>query len=290
MKEITVKCYGKINLSLNITGIRDDGFHLLDMIMASVDICDCIKAKKTDKKGITCLGNVGFVKSNSAYKAAEAVCSEFGIDGVELEIEKNIPVSGGLGGSSADAVGIILALEKLFAIHDKIKLNEIANSIGSDISFMMKGGYARVKGIGDAVEFFDCETPLNIVALKPAKGVNSRKCYEQFDEISQPGIISDNNVLQQAVIKNDLFAVAGNLKNMLYKPASTILPEIEKLYKILLSYKPLAVNMSGSGSTVYALMNDENSAAELEKKLKNRFCFCKALKTVNKGIEYIFSE
>lgn len=287
MDEIAVKCYGKINLSLNITGKRADGYHLLDMIMASVNIYDLISVKKSFSEGIICTGDMTSEGANSAFKAAESICSEFGISGVEISVRKNIPVSGGLGGSSADAVGVILALKKLFDLKDDEKLNAISRSVGSDISFMMRGGYARVGGIGDEVEFFDCPVPLNIVALKNRKGVNSKRCYERYDILEGDRFASDNGAIRSALMNNELEKISGELGNMLYLPAVSLQPDIERLVKILKSYKPLGVNMSGSGSTVYALMPDESSAKALESKLANRFCFCRALKTLDKGIEFI---
>ena len=152
MKKIKLYAYGKINLGLDVLGKRDDGYHDLDMIMQSVDLADKITITKNDSGEITVKSNTGKIpndESNLAYKEAKLLIDEFEIeDGVEIEIEKNIPISGGMAGGSTDCATVLKGMNKLF----KLKLSEQdlmdrGVTLGADVPFCIMGKTARAEGM-----------------------------------------------------------------------------------------------------------------------------------------------
>ncbi|MBQ9485599.1 MAG: 4-(cytidine 5'-diphospho)-2-C-methyl-D-erythritol kinase, partial [Clostridia bacterium] len=150
MKKAKVKIPAKINLTLDISGV-ENGYHVLESLVASIDIFDTITAKprKDDILSVQFKGVAIGLSGNksNAYLAAEKFKKEFATGGVDISIERNIPVAAGLGGSSADIAGVLLAMQKLYDV--KKDLSFIANELGSDVAYMLKGGYAVMRGRGD---------------------------------------------------------------------------------------------------------------------------------------------
>ena len=180
-----VKAYGKVNLSLDIVGKREDGYHFLEMIMQTIDLYDVVNVVKIPS-GIEIRCNKNYVptdRRNIAYRAAELFLETFKIkSGVRIEIEKNIPVAAGLAGGSTDGAAVIKAMNDLFKTNaSKEKLSEIGVVIGADIPFCIYGGTALIKGIGEDI------TPLKsfenhiLVLVKPNFGVSTKEVYGAID-------------------------------------------------------------------------------------------------------------
>ena len=160
MNTVKIKAYAKVNLTLELDGV-ENGYHLLDSLVASVDIFDLIVLKK--RKGrlsaVTMhgMGSESIPpENNNALKAAEAFSEAFGTDGADVAIYKNIPIGAGMGGSSADAAGVLNGMAQLYGVTDREKLKSLADSLGSDTGYMLTGGFARMQGRGEKV------TPLEI--------------------------------------------------------------------------------------------------------------------------------
>ena len=156
MLSVRVKSYAKVNLSLNISGVRE-GWHALDTVVASVNICDVIRARARKDKLVNVYmrgcGSEGIPpERNNAVRAGEAFVSAFGTGGADIEIDKDIPMGAGLGGSSADAAGVLNALAKLYKVEDFAALKALADGLGSDTGYMLRGGFARLSGRGTRVE------------------------------------------------------------------------------------------------------------------------------------------
>ena len=155
MNTVTVKAYAKLNIALNVLGVSE-GFHMLDMIATTVNKYDEVKVtkRKDNKILISFVGKYGFIPSKqedtNAYKAVEAFMQEFKTNGANVEIIRNIPTGSGMGGSSADIVGTLKALKKLYSVKGSIE--PIATKLGSDCTYLLKGGFARLTGRGEKVE------------------------------------------------------------------------------------------------------------------------------------------
>ncbi|MDE5943633.1 MAG: 4-(cytidine 5'-diphospho)-2-C-methyl-D-erythritol kinase [Clostridia bacterium] len=269
----TVRCksYAKINLTLKITG-EENGFHNLDSVVASVDLYDLIVLKKRRDKlvSITMHGqgseSIPF-ESNNAVRAAENFVEEFDTCGADITVYKNIPMGLGLGGSSADAAGVLNGLCKLYKINDPIKIKLLADRAGSDTRYMLGGGYARLFGRGNVVKQIESNLRLDILLLAPSCQVSTAECYKRFNAPYE----ADGNGAEQAVESGDKFALAKHICNDLTAPATTLCGEVQTAVDELKEFDPLAVNMTGSGSGVYAIFENAEFCAYAKSRYRGKF-------------------
>ena len=256
MNAIKIKSYAKINLTLDILGVKD-GYHTLDSFVANVDLFNLVVVtKRKDKlvsgrlKGLQ-MDAVPFENTN-ACKVAEAFVEKFGTQGADIVVYENIPVGTGLGGSSADAAGVLRALSALY----KIPVEEtypIANAFGSDIRYMISGGYARMTGRGERVEDLPEKESLHLLLLCPSSTVSAKEAYREYDEICLKTAENSTERAIEAYQKGEIAALAVALKNDLFEPAKRLNGDILKAYEELKEFSPLGVMMTGSGSAVFAL-------------------------------------
>ena len=277
LSKVRVKVYGKINLSLNIVGEKD-GYHMLDSVVASVSVADTITVRDRLDDKVNLIFNAGYaVENNTVIKAVNELRKSFGPFGADIVVDKNIPLAGGMGGSSADAAGVIAALSKLFDF-DKRGLNakKVCRAVGADVYYMLKGGYARMAGIGDEVTYIDSDRSLGLVYIC-SDGVLTSRVYSQYDSMGGDGKV-DNDLLIKSLHGGGKIP----LGNMLYRAAVSLNKDIERNAEALIG-AGLTPNMSGSGSTVYALSDDPmGDAIKLrEKGIDASFAFTKPI-----GIEF----
>lgn len=277
---VRVKAYAKLNLTLSVLGLSG-GYHALESLVCSVDLFDLIDIKaRTDNLVTVEMHGRGKdlpIERNNAVAAARGFINEFATCGVDIVIHKNIPVGAGLGGSSADAAGVICGMSRLFKKGDKAQLKALADRYGSDTGYMLTGGYARLEGRGDIVTPINCKTRLNFLLLVPEGGVSTAQCFSLYDSSPESPQSSQNAI--QALISGDGRALASCLCNALYAPATRLNGNIITAFEELSALSPLAVNMTGSGSGVYALFEN----AEQAERAKNSYCGnfeCIELKTI----------
>lgn len=275
MNSITLRAYGKINLSLNITGQRGK-FHTLDSVVASVSVCDTITVTKRNDNKVNLTFNAPFTPQNNTVNlAVNELTRRFGHFGADITVDKRLPLAGGMGGSSADAAGVIVALCQLYGFGSDGLAASAA--VGSDVLYMTRGGYARLMGIGDEVQFFDCKARHSLVYVC-SDGVLTPKVYSQYDSIGGDGYV-DNDSLICALKEGK----KPNLGNMLTRSACSLSNQIQKNL-VALEKINLRPNMTGSGSTVYALSDspDDDVAKLNELGIKAHTAF-----TLPYGIEII---
>ena len=259
MNYIRVRSYAKINLSLDVLGVRD-GYHLIDSVVTTIDICDIIavKKRKDELVSITMRGmgseDIPYERNN-AVKAAEAFISAYSTKGADITVWKNIPMGAGLGGSSADAAGVLNALGALYGVDDAVGIKAIADSLGSDTGYMLTGGYARISGRGEIVRPLDCDLKLDLALIIPSSGVSTGACYALSDSMGQKVQTSDE--VERALSEGDREKLGKALSNGLYAPAKTLNADVGRAYGELESFAPLGVCMTGSGSAVYAIFEND---------------------------------
>lgn len=261
LDKVRIKVYGKINLSLNITGINKN-LHILDSVLTSISVYDTITVRDRLDDKINLIFNADFVPENNiVFKAVEALRKSFGMFGADIVVDKRIPLAGGMGGSSADGAGVIAALDTLFDFGKRgLDLNKVCSSVGSDVRYMLVGGFARVTGTGDRVEWFDCARQLGVV-FSYCGTVETTDVYRVFDELGGEAPV-DNDRLIEALKAGE----KTELGNMLFNAAKKLCPKIEKV-KRCYAELGLEPNMTGSGSVVYALCDDpEREAARLRER------------------------
>ena len=271
MESVRVRAYAKINLTLNILG-REGEFHTLDSLVASVDLYDEIVIKERKDKLISVtmhgLGSEAIpFESNNAAKAAELFVGKFQTNGADITIHKNIPMGAGLGGSSADAAGVLNGLAKLYKVND-LNLKLLADATGSDTRYMLSGGYARLFGRGDVVKAVESKLKLHILLLVPRDTVSTAKCYAAFDECGKIG--GNSEKAERAVTESDVKGLAKELSNSLTPAAATLSDEINRCIDELKAFAPLAVNMTGSGSGVYALFENREKCENAKSRYRGK--------------------
>ena len=270
MKKAKVKIPAKINLTLDISGV-ENGYHVLESLVASVDIFDTVTVKKRKDEILNLQFNgmpigINGNKSN-AYRAAERFKKEFATGGADIYIERDIPASAGLGGSSADIAGVLLAMQKLYDV--KKDLTFIANELGSDVAYMLKGGYAVMRGRGDKVENvtgIKRKFYLNIITAN--QGVSTAESYNGYDRIGR--LYPKNTSAAVKLLKDDdAENFLSVLKNDLFISSAQILPEISKNVDKLKKYGTAL--MTGSGSAVYGIYKTKKERNKAFKALKKEY-------------------
>ena len=269
-----MKAYAKVNISLDIVGKREDGYHLLEMIMQSIDLYDEIVIEK-QKKEITIKCNKPYVPTderNLAYKAAQLFIEKYNIDsGVNINIKKNIPVAAGLAGGSTDCAAVLKIMNKLFQVNaDNEKLMELGVKLGADVPYCIKGGTALCKGIGEEVTALKGFKDKVIVLVKPPFGVSTNSVYQEFN-IEKARNHPNTNLIIDAINNDNLKMVCDNMKNLLENVTL-------RKHKILINIKEemryngaMGTMMSGSGPTVFAFFDDMLKAQRCFEKMKEKY-------------------
>ncbi len=283
----SVKAYAKVNLTLNITGVNG-GFHDIESFVTTVDIYDTVSvSSRRDDKIIVEMREAGSLiesvpqEKNNAYKAAKLFSETYKTGGADVKIVKRIPFGGGLGGSSADAAGVLNAMKKHYKIECDVK--PLADMLGSDTGYMTSGGYAIISGRGERVKKIDSETTLYFVLVYAEEGVDTAACYKKFDE-GFDGLISDNALAVNAVINDDVKALGKCVGNALYLPAVSLNGEVKRNLEEVRSLSPAACGMSGSGSTVFALFESEELCRWAVDKLKRKGLDCEYARSINPDV------
>ena len=276
-----VKAFAKLNLTLAIKGV-ENGFHMLDSLVCTVDIYDSIKLKKRRDKLISIeMHGRGLellpYENNNAVKAAQAYIDRFDTCGVDIVIYKNIPVGAGMGGSSADISGVIRGMNRLYGLGSESELKELADGLGSDTGYLLTGGFARLTGRGEKVEPLKVKCKLNALILVPKGGVCTAQCYKLYDETEKLKLSSE--LALNALFSGHLDWLGANLNNALYPAATLLNPDIFTAYEELKSFSPLGVNMTGSGSAVFALFESAEMCAYVKSRYRGKF-ECIQTKTV----------
>ncbi len=274
-----IKANAKINLSLKLCGKRADGYHLIDTVMHSVSLFDELEISKANKISVICDNLEIKQDENIACKAAQLFFDYTGIKGgAKIIIKKHIPTCAGLGGGSADAAAVLLALDKLYETSLKnTTLCEIALKLGADVPFFIEGGCQRAQGIG---EVLTKEKPINsgwILLAKGDKKPSTAQMYKIVDGMKLPE--AQTEIVLQATQANDLKLLAANLKNAFF-----VVWEQSLIYKRLLSTPALAVSLSGSGPTFFAIFENKTDAQAAYNKLKLENVECYFAAFENKAI------
>lgn len=259
MERVRVKSPAKLNLTLEITG-SDGGYHMLDSLVAAIDIFDAITVKKRADSlvSLTMRGlgseNIPY-ESNNAARAAELFVRSFSTHGADICIDKNIPMGAGLGGSSADAAGVLRALSALYGV-SLSEAEEVADLVGSDTRCLMRGGFMRMRGRGNVLTPVHCGMDLNFLIIAPQSGVSTAECYKKYDALPD-GSRTNTSRAVSAAESGDYASLCKSLYNALYAPARTLNPDVERALYEALSFSPDGACMTGSGSAVFALFSSE---------------------------------
>ena len=262
-----LKAYGKINLSLDICGKRQDGYHTLRSVFLPIDFYDDVEINRAHEDSFEC--NQSFLKfneSNTVYKALELMRSEFGIsDKCSIRLNKLIPTQAGLAGGSGNAAAVIRYFNYAYHLNlSEEKIKELCMKIGADVLFTYFCKPALVEGIGDIITPVEVKKDYYCLIVKPRMGVSTKKCYELVD--TNPAVHPDIDSLVQALGNGTDFK--PYLGNSMEEAAISLVPEIARIKNKMLEYGADFSLMSGSGSSVFTLSEDEKLIRHLYHKFK----------------------
>jgi 4-diphosphocytidyl-2-C-methyl-D-erythritol kinase len=269
-----IKAYAKINIALDVVGKREDGYHLLKMIMQNIDLYDTIKAEKIES-GIKLKCNKHYVPTderNLAYKAAKLFIETYSInEGIEIDLIKNIPVSAGLAGGSTDAAGVLKLMNEIFEINaSEEELKALGLKLGADVPYCISGGTALCEGIGEKITQLKPFKDKILVLIKPPFGVSTKEVYKGFDltkVIFHPKI----EQLIKAMEDDDIYFVAENMKNLLENVTLKKHRVITNIKEEVRSNGSIGTMMSGSGPTVFAFFDDMLMAQMCYDNMKKKY-------------------
>ncbi len=259
---MVVKCYAKINVVLNVNGVREsDGYHELDMVMIPLELHDSIQFTKLKDKTESYITfadfSTGGIENNIVTKIINYVEKESGVkDHFRVLINKNIPISAGLGGGSSNAAGALTAINKL----SKANLSEqeminIGFSVGSDVPFFVKGKPARVRGAGEIVDPINVKNTYYVLLVKPFEGLSTKDIYKRCDAFELKHYNVEDVI--KALETGDDELLEKSMGNALEAPAIDAIPEIQVIKDKMKELGLKIVMMSGSGSCVFALSTDK---------------------------------
>ncbi len=281
MDRIVIKKPAKINLGLDIKGIRDNGYHDVKMVMQTVSICDELVLRKLDEDTVIMKTNVCFVPTddrNLVVRAIKMLKEEFNIkSGVRADLKKVIPVSAGMAGGSTDAAGALQAMNELFALGlSKEELKERGVKLGADIPFCIEGNTALSEGIGEVLTALPKPPHAKLLVIKPKCSVSTKWVYEEYDRlVKEKGFDNlyhpDIDKIVDALKNNDLSALCTQMGNTLEEVTIKRHPIIKELKDKMTKLGAIKALMSGSGPTVFGVFNEDadlNKAKEYFKDFK----------------------
>lgn len=268
------KAPAKINLSLDVISKRSDGYHDVEMIMTTIDLADRVTIYAIGQDRIEVSLESRYVPSderNLAFKAAVAFKRRYGLpSGVHIHIEKNIPVSAGLGGGSTDAAAVLRGLNRLWSLEIPLRdLADLGASIGTDVPFCVYGNTAIATGRGEKIEPLDSPPSCWVVLAKPNIGVSTRAIFQR---INPKGLAHPNTrEIIHALSSKDFARMCSSVGNVLEDVTLSLYPEVQRIKDIMKQMGAPGVLMSGSGPTVYSLVENYSKAKRIYNGMRG-FC------------------
>ncbi len=272
MDSIRLKARAKINLSLDVLGKREDGYHDVRMVMQTIGIYDRLIITKIPEDEIRIQSNLFYLpinENNLIYKAAKLLKDEFGFSGgVDVNLNKFIPVAAGMAGGSTDAASTLFGINKIYELGlSQNKLMELGVQIGADVPYCIMRGTALAEGIGEKLSRLKPVPHMWIVVAKPPINISTKLVYEQLD-IKNISNHPDINKMIQAINKESVEEIAANMGNVLEYVTIPLYPIIDSIKKDMLSHGAINAMMSGSGPTVFGIFPDERTALNCQAYLK----------------------
>ena len=246
------------------------------MVMLPISLCDNIEITKRDDEEVNVIvtNNVYLPIENSITKSIKLMQEKYNFKtGFDVKIEKNIPTQAGMGGGTSDAAEIIKAVNVLMNINAPLKeLESIAMQVGSDVVYSLYSTLSRIQGTGEIYTKIEKEFKYPILIVKPKSGIKTKDCFALYNK-------DEDNIREDVIdklinsLEKDLFIVRKYAKNSLLKPASKLAPIINRIIRTLLKYDLDLIQMSGSGSTIYAIDKDVNKLKEVYELIKDDYQF-----------------
>ena len=290
MKYIKVRAHGKINLALDVLRKREDGYHIVEMIMQTIDLYDDIKLKELEEDNIIIKSECSYIplnEDNIVYKAAKLIKEKMDIKkGIEIFIKKNIPVAAGMAGGSSNAAAVLVGLNELWELGlSKDELRDLGLKLGADVPFCIEGGTALAEGIGEKLTYIKgINKDVNILVCKPDIFVSTKEVYQSLD-IKNIEKRPDNKLLIEKLKNDDIVSVSNNMVNVLEEVTSKKYSDIKVIEDIIAKNGAMGTMMSGSGPTVFGFFDNEEKAKRARVELLENYSQVYVVTSSEKGVE-----
>ena len=266
MEQLYLKAMGKINLGLDVVRKREDGYHEVRMIMQTVGVYDRITLNRSRTPGIRITTNLYFLpvnENNLVYKAAQMLMEEFQVDeGLEINLQKYIPVAAGMAGGSADAAAVLYGVNRMFRLGLSQKgLMERGVKIGADVPYCLMRGTALSEGIGEVLTRLPAAPDCKVIIAKPGVSVSTKYVYGHLDAAGLQEH-PDIDGMVRAIREGSYEGVVSRLGNVLETVTQERHPVIGQIKELLTVHGADGALMSGSGPTVFGLFREEKKARE----------------------------
>ena len=268
MRKTKETAYAKINLSLDVLGRLDNGYHIVKMIMQTIDLYDELVFETQDREcssmEITLMSDSGEIpggEDNLIVRAIRRMEAKYGIRrDLKITLKKNIPVAAGMAGGSTDAAAALRAVRDLFVpeVSDE-ELQKIGVSLGADIPYCVTGGTQLSEGIGEVLAVLPDAPQCGLVVCKPPVNVSTAEIYRKYDSL-EAVTHPDIDAQIDAISRGDLAGMAGLCGNVLEEVTGTMYPEIGEIEEFFVSKGALVSKMTGSGPTVFSIFASKEEA------------------------------
>lgn len=271
------KTPAKINLTLDVTGKLENGYHTLSMIMQSIDVCDELSFEKTADETILFSMNKDLpdkipAEKNLVYKAAKLMKDTFKIDdGFKIHLTKNIPAAAGLAGGSSDCAATLIGINELCGLGlDIEKLCEIGVKLGADVPFCIRKGTMLAEGIGEILTPLAPLTGIPVLLIKPNISISTPYVYKHL-KLNELDYHPDNKAVISYIKDNNIKKIAASLSNVLETVTIPENPIIAELKHYLTENGAIGSLMSGSGPTTFGIFENMETAKKAYEKAKADF-------------------
>ena len=272
--------YAKLNLTLDVTAKRDDGYHDMLMVMQTVSITDSVVLEQTGEKGIHAACNFRYIPTderNLAVRAAGAFLDTIGEekDGILIRMDKTIPVGAGMAGGSADAAAVLRGMNRLYGSRmNRRDLEKLGERIGSDVAFCIAGGTSLARGRGEVLEDLTPMPDCAIVVCKPGFSISTPELFRKLDQIglrTHP----DTAGMLSALESGNLKEISMRMFNVFEEVEDRRMRSETEIKHVLLDYGALGAVMTGTGSAVFGVFSDETAAETCAAYLRSEHKFCR---------------
>ena len=280
------KAYAKINISLDVTSRRPDGFHEMLMVMQTVSLCDELTLTPGGE-GVRARSNLRYVPNDERNLAVRAALRYFeavpsAAQGLEISMRKQIPVGAGMGGGSSDAAGVLRALNRLSGeALSREALTELAASVGSDVAFCLRGGTMLATGRGEVLQSLPDMPPCRFVIVKPAFSISTPELFRSLDR-TPPRVRPDTAAILAALEARDLPVLCRRMYNVFEDVDDRRMRSIRQIKGELLDGGALGAVMTGTGSAVFGVFDDAQAAEACCGRLKKEYPFACTAEPVGK--------
>lgn len=274
MESIRLKARAKVNLGLDVLGKRDDGYHEVRMVMQTVGIYDRLIMTMIPRDEIHIISNLAFLpvnENNLVYKAVKLIKDEYHIsEGIEVDLNKFIPVAAGMAGGSTDAASAMFGMNKMFDLNMSMgRMMELGVRLGADVPYCVMRGTALAEGIGEKLTRLTPVPHLWMLVAKPPINVSTKLVYENLD-LGGVAKHPDIDGIIKAIEEQNVERIAQSMGNVLESVTIPLYPVINTIKQDMMNHGAINAMMSGSGPTVFGIFPDGQTALDCQKFLKEK--------------------